>query len=321
MGWWYVLRRLVQLVPSVGMVLVVTFVLIHLVPGDPAGAYAGEYATPETIASLRSQYALDEPLWRQFGTYVRNVLRGDLGTSFSYARPVSTIIAERLPATLLLATTALVLSVLGGIVFGKVAARRPSGPLDIGVTGTALLGHAIPGFFLAQVAILVLGLRWRLFPVLGMTDTRIQYQGIDHVLDVTYHLILPALVLAASEITLVARLTRTGLIQQMSQDYTRTAAAKGLADRDVVAHHALPNAALPLITVIGSRVGFLLSGAVIVETVFSWPGMGRLLVDSITRGDRPLTLGLVLMVAIGVLVANLLTDLAYAWVDPRIRYR
>jgi len=321
MAWAYVLRRLAQLVPALGMILVVTFVLIQLVPGDPASAYAGEYATPETIASLREQYGLDQPLWRQFGTYVGNVLRGDFGNSFSYARPVSTVIAERLPATLLLTMTALVLSVGGGILAGRLAARRPSGALDVGVTWTSLLAHAIPGFFLGQVAILILGLRWRLFPVLGMTDTRIQYTGIDQILDVIYHLLLPALVLAASEITLVTRLTRTGLVEQMGHDYTRTARSKGMSPRDVLVHHALPNAALPLITVIGSRVGFLLSGAVIIETVFSWPGLGLLLVNSVQTGDRPLTLGLVLLVAVSVLIANLLTDLVYAWVDPRIRYR
>jgi peptide/nickel transport system permease protein len=320
MGWWYLVRRVAQMVPALGTVLLVTFGLIRLAPGDPAGAYAGEYATPETIALLRREYGLDEPIWRQFTTYVGNVLQGDFGTSFSYARPVSTIMAERLPATILLAVTALVLSVFAGTLLGKLAARRPSGVLDTGITGTALLGHAIPGFFLAQVAILLLGLRWPIFPVLGMTDTRIRYTGIDQVLDVTYHLILPAVVLAASEITLVIRLTRTGVIEQMDQDYTRTATAKGLSKREVLARHAFPNAALPLITVIGSRVGFILSGAVIIETVFSWPGVGLLLVNSVQTGDRPLTLGLVLIVAISVLVANLLTDLVYAWVDPRIRY-
>lgn len=321
MGWRYLLRRSAQLVPALAMVLIVTFTLIHLVPGDPVGAFAGEDADAQTIASLRRQYGLDQPLWEQFTTYVSNVLRGDLGNSIVYARPVSTMIAERLPATALLATSALVLSVLGGTFLGKLAARRPSGALDAGITGTALLGHAIPGFFLAQVAILVLGLRFGIFPVLGMSDGRIRYTGLNHILDVTYHLMLPALVLAASEITLIARLTRTGLIEQMGQDYTRTAAAKGLSRRDVVGRHGFPNAALPLITVIGSRVGFLLSGAVIIETVFSWPGMGQLLVNSVETGDRPLTLGLVLLIAVSVLIANLLTDLVYAWIDPRIRYR
>lgn len=321
MGWWYLLRRVAQLVPALGMVLVVTFVVIQLAPGDPVGAFAGEYADPTTIAALRRQYGLDQPLWQQFLTYVGNVLRGDLGDSIVYARPVSTIIGERLPATLLLATSALVLSVFAGTFLGKLSARRPSGVLDVGITGTALLGHAIPGFFLAQVAIILFGLRWRIFPVLGMTDTRIPYTGVEHVLDVIYHLILPTLVLAASEITLVARLTRTGLVEQMGHDYTRTATAKGLTKRDVLARHAFPNAALPLITVIGGRVGFLLSGAVIIETVFSWPGMGLLLVNAVETGDRPLTLGLVLLVAISVLIANLLTDLVYAWIDPRIRYR
>lgn len=320
MGRWYVARRLAQVIPALTMVLVATFLVIQMAPGDPAGVYAGEYADAETLASIRRQFGLDQPLWRQFGTYTVRLLQGDLGTSFAYARPVSTIISERLPATVLLTTTALTISVLGGIVLGRLAAARPSGALDVGVTGTALVGHAVPGFFLAQVAILVLGLRWAIFPVLGMTDTRIKYTGLNHLFDIIYHLILPALVLAASEITLVIRLTRTGLIGQLGQDYARTAKAKGLGTRDVLVRHAFPNAALPLITVIGSRIGFLISGAVIIETVFSWPGMGLLLVNSVQNGDRPMTLGLVLLVAFSVVVANLFTDLLSAWFDPRIRY-
>lgn len=316
----YLLRRLTQMVPSLGAILVVTFGVIHLAPGDPAGAFAGEYASAEQIDSLRSQWGLDRPVWAQFGAYVGNLVTGDLGSSFSFGRPVTTIIAERLPATMLLASTALVISVLCGVLIGTVAARRPSSGLDAGVTGAALLGYAVPGFWLAQVAILVLGLRAGLFPVLGMTDTRVSYTGFALVLDVTHHLALPALVLAASEIALVVRLTRTGLIQQMGEGYVRTAEAKGLPRRAVLARHAFPNAALPLITVIGTRVGFLFSGAVVIETVFAWPGMGLLLVDAVNNGDRPLALGLVLLVAVSVLTANLVTDLIYAWIDPRIRF-
>jgi len=302
------------------MILVVTFGVIHLAPGDPAGAFAGEYATQATIDSLRHQYGLDRPLAAQFATYVGKVAHGDLGTSFAYGRPVTTIIGERLPATLLLAGTALALSVIGGILLGTASARRPSGSLDTGITGCALLGYAVPGFWLGQLAILFLGLRARLFPVLGMTDTRIKYVGTNHLVDVAHHLALPALVLAASEIALVIRLTRSGLVQQMQEGYARTAEAKGLKRGDVLSRHALPNAALPLVTVIGTRVGFLFSGAVIVETVFSWPGLGLLLVNSVRNGDRPLALGLVLIVAVSVVLANLITDLVYAWIDPRIRY-
>lgn len=318
--WGYVIRRLAQAVPALILILVVTFGVIHLAPGDPAGALAGEDATPEAIASLRKQYGLDRPFLVQFGTYANNVAHGDLGTSFAYGRPVTTVIAERLPATLLLAGTALVLSVVGGILIGIASVRRPSGPLDAGVTGLSLLGYAVPGFWLAELAILFLALRVRLFPVLGMTDTRITYTGMEHVRDVAHHLALPAVVLAVSEVALIIRLTRTGLRQQMQEGYARTAEAKGVARPDVLARHALPNAALPLVTVIGSRVGFLFSGALIVETVFSWPGVGLLLTNAVKGGDRPLALGLVLIVAVSVVLANLVTDLVYAWIDPRIRY-
>ena len=316
----YVLRRLAQLVPALLMILVVTFGVIHLAPGDPAGAFAGEYATPEIIDSINEQYGLDQPVWKQFVTYVGNVARGDFGQSFQYARPVTTVIGERLPATLLLAGTALVMSVTGGILMGVLASRRPSGPVDAGVTSVALLGYAIPGFWLGQLAILLFGVKLGWFETVGMHDSRIDYEGLDRVLDVGRHLILPACVLAASEVALVTRLTRTGLIQQMGEGYIRTANAKGLPKREVLGRHAFPNAALPVITVIGTRIGFLFSGAVLIENVFSWPGVGQLLVTAVDSGDRPMALGLVLMVAVSVLVANLLTDLVYAWVDPRIRY-
>ncbi len=272
------------------------------------------------IDSVREEYGLDRPVHVQFATYAAKVARGDLGTSFAYARPVTTIIRERLPATLLLAGSALVVSVLGGMLLGMVSARRSSGAVDAGVRGLVLVGYAVPGFWLAELAILFFGLRLQLFPVIGMTDTRIQYTGIDYVADVGRHMVLPVMVLAVSEIALVMRLTRIGLIQQMREGYARTAEAKGLPTGTVLSRHALPNAALPLVTVIGTRVGFLFSGAVVIETVFSWPGLGLLLVNSVRTGDRPMALGMVLIVAAAVVVANLVTDLAYAWIDPRISY-
>lgn len=320
MTWSYVLRRVAQLVPALVMILIVTFGVIHLAPGDPAGAFAGEYATAETIDSLNEQFGLDQPVWKQFVTYIGNVAQGDLGQSFQYARPVTTVIGERLPATLLLAGTALVMSVTGGILMGVLASRRPSGVVDTGVSTGALLGYAVPGFIAAELAVLLFDLRLGWFDTVGMHDTRIDYQGLDRVLDVARHLILPACVLAASEVALVTRLTRTGLIQQMSEGYVRTARAKGVPKREVLGRHAFPNAALPVITVIGTRIGFLFSGAVIIENVFSWPGVGQLLVSAVDFGDRPMALGLVLLVAVSVLIANFVTDLVYAWVDPRIRY-
>jgi peptide/nickel transport system permease protein len=320
MAWSYVARRVAQLVPALAAILVITFTLVHVAPGDPVGTFAGEYADEEMRAAIREQWGLDRPMWSQLLTYAGRLVRGDLGDSYVYGRPVTTIIGERLPATVLLAGTALVMSLVWGLLLGLVAARRPSGVLDTTVTTSSLLVNAVPSFFLAQLAILLIGLRWGV-PFVGMTDSRVDYRGFEHVVDVGRHLALPAVVLALSEVTLVARLTRTGLVNEMAAPYTRTAEAKGLAADVVLSRHALRNASLPLITVVGARVGFLFSGAVIIETVFSWPGVGGLLVDAANSGDRPMTLGLVLMVATSVLITNLVTDLVYAWVDPRIRHR
>jgi len=249
------------------------------------------------------------------------VFRGDLGVSFAQGQKVSTLIRDRIPATLLLTGTALVASSVGGMVLGLLAARRPLGLTDLAVSTAALVGYALPVFWLAQLALLSLAFRAGWFPIQGMTDARADYTGWAHVFDVVRHLTLPALVLAVSEVALVARVARTGLIQQQTTDYVRTANAKGLSPRGSLLHHALPNAMLPVVTVIGARVGGLLSGAVLVESVFGWPGLGLLLVRAAETRDHPVLLGLVLLVAFSVLVVNLVTDLVYAWIDPRIRYR
>lgn len=320
MGWRYALRRLAQVVPTLAMVLLATFVVIHLAPGDPSVAVAGEYAEEATLRSIRHQLGLDRSLWSQFVSHATGLLRGDLGNSYFFGRPVSSLIAERLVATLLLTGSALVLSCTVGILLGRVAARRPSSLVDMGVTATTLVGYAIPTFWLGQLAILTFGLHYDLFPVVGMTDTRAQHEGLAYLLDVGRHLVLPASVLAVSELTLLARLTRNGLLRQMGEGYARSAAGRGVSQSRILNRHAFPNVALPLVTVIGTRVGFLFSGAVVVETVFSWPGIGLLLRDAVRHQDRPLALGIVMLVAVGVIVANVVTDLLYARIDPRIRY-
>lgn len=320
MGWRYPLTRLAQVVPTLAMILLVTFVVISLAPGDPSVAIAGEYAEAAQLESVRDQLGLDRSLWEQLVDHTSGLLRGDLGNSYFFGRPVSALIAERLGATLLLTGSALLVSCALGVILGGVAARRPSGPVDMAVTAATLLGYSIPSFWLGQLAIVVFGIHFDLFPVVGMTDTRAHYEGLAHVWDVGRHLVLPATVLAVSEIALLARLTRTGLIRQMREGYARSAAGRGVSAGHILARHAFPNAALPLVTVIGTRVGFLFSGAVVVETVFSWPGIGLLLRDAVRHGDRPLALGLVTLAAVSVLVANLVTDLLYARIDPRIRY-
>lgn len=317
----YIFRRLLHVVPAVVAILVVTFLVIHLAPGDPVIAIAGEDGDQAYYDLMRSKYGLDRSLPAQFFTYAGNVAQGDLGVSYVQGRSVAGLIAERLPATLLLMVSALTLSSLAGIGLGALAARRPFGSFDLAVSSAALVSYAVPAFWLAQLAILVVAYRIGFFPLAGMTDVREQHTGLAHILDVARHLMLPALVLAASEVALMARSTRTGLIQESGKDYVTVARAKGLSSRRVLFRHALPNALLPVVTIIGTRVGFLFSGAVIVETVFAWPGMGSLIVGAAEDIDHPVLLGLVLLVALTVVVANLLTDLVYAWIDPRIRYQ
>lgn len=317
----YVLRRLLQAVPSLAGILVVTFAVIHLAPGDPVHALAGEGADPARLAELRAQYGLDRSLPEQFLAYAGNVLTGDLGDSLTHSAPVTDVIRERLWPTLLLLGGALVFASAAGVLLGILAARRPFGPVDFAVSVVTLAGYAIPGFWLAQLAILFFALELGLFPLGGISDARVDYRGLAHVRDVAYHMILPAAVLAASELALLTRLTRTGLLDQMGKDYARTARAKGLASGTVLSRHALPNALLPVVTIIGARVGFLFSGAVVIENVFAWPGLGTLIVNAAQTADRPLMLGMVFLVAVSVILANLVTDLTYAWIDPRIRHR
>jgi len=317
----YVVRRLLQVLPAVASILIVTFAIVHAAPGDPVVAVAGDSGTPEYYDFMRAKFGLDQPLPRQFLTYSGDVLTGDLGTSFAQGQRVSSLIAERVPATLLLMGTALALSTAGGIALGALAARRPFGPFDLAVSTTALIGYALPVFWLAQLAMLSIAYRTGWFPIQGMTTARVQYTGLAHLGDVGRHLVLPALVLAVSEVALITRIARTGILTEMSQDYVRVAQAKGLSATGALVHHALRNALLPVVTVVGSRIGFLFSGAVLVETVFGWPGLGRLVLSAAQTRDHPVLLGMVLLVAFCLVLANLVTDLAYAVVDPRIRYR
>jgi peptide/nickel transport system permease protein len=317
----YVIRRLLQVLPAVASILIVTFAVVHAAPGDPVVAVAGESGNEEYYAFMRQKFGLDRPVVAQFWTYSSNVLRGDMGVSFVQGRDVTDLIAERVPATLLLMGSALVVSTVGGVVLGALAARRPFGPFDLGVSTGALIGYALPSFWLAQLAMLTIAFRTGWFPIQGMTDARADYTGLAHYLDVARHLVLPSLVLAASEVALITRIARTGILAEMDSDYIRVAQAKGLSSTGALIHHALRNALLPVVTVVGTRIGFLFSGAVLVETVFGWPGLGRLVLSAAQTRDHPLLLGMVLLVAFSLVLSNLITDLLYARVDPRIRYR
>lgn len=317
----YVGWRLAQVVPTCAGILLVGFLLIQLAPGDPVLALAGQNGNEAYYAFMRAKFGLDQPLPTQLAVYAGNVLRGDFGDSYVQGRPAMDAILERLPATVLLAGTAIVLSTFGGIAFGVLAASRPRGVRDIGVSTISLGLYAAPVFFVGQLAVLALavGLGW--FPVQGMTSARNPVTGWALVLDVARHLVLPAFVLAAAEFAAIARLARAGLLDELGRDHIRTARAKGVPERSVLLKHGLRRALLPVVTVIGGRIGYLISGAVVTEVVFGWPGVGQLLLNSIQNRDAPIVLGLFVVMALIVVFANLVTDLTYAVIDPRIRYR
>ena len=317
----YLLRRLLQVVPTALGIVTITFALVHLAPGDPAVDFAGEGADQAQIEAARSYLGLDRPLPAQYATYVGHLATGDLGVSFVHRQPVTDLIADRLGPTLLLTTTAMALSTFLGLAVGSIAARRGRRRLGTALNTLALVAYSLPAFWVAQLAVLVVALKAGLLPAGGLNDARAGYTGLDAVVDTARHLVLPALVLSLSEVALLARVTRAGLVAESGREYLRAARAKGLSEDEAMSRHAFRNALLPVITVIGSRVGFLVSGAVLVETVFSWPGLGRLLVEAGQAGDQPVILGMVLLVSFSVVVVNVLTDLVFAWVDPRIRYR
>lgn len=316
----YVLRRVLQLLPTTAAILLVGFLLIHLAPGDPVLALAGQNGDAEYYAFVREKFGLDEPLPTQLATYAGNVLTGDLGTSYVLGRPVAEVIAERVPATLLLTGTALLLSSVMGTALGIFTATRRRRWPAVSMTVATLVLYAAPVFLVGQLAILLLALRAGWFPVQGMTDARSAATGLAHVTDVAHHMVLPVLALASQEVAAVARLARVGLLDELARDHIRTARAKGVPERTVVLKHGMRRAMLPVVTVLGGRVGHLLAGAVVVEAVFGWPGLGRLLVTAMQSRDAPIVLGVFLLVSVTVVVANLLTDLVYAWLDPRVRY-
>lgn len=311
----YVARRLLMVVPVVFGISVLVFLMISLIPGDPASAILGAYATPEKVAQLRAQLGLDEPLVVQYGLWVQGVGRGDLGWSYSLSRPVFDEVGERYFPTLLLAGTALVLCALFGVLAGVLAAVRQYGWQDQAITLLVLIGISTPSFFLGLLLILwfSVGLGW--FPSGGMYALF----GDEDWRDLLHHLALPAITLGVVATAVLARLTRVNMLEVLRQDYIRTARAKGLRERRVILRHAFRNAAVNVVPIIGIQAGFVFGGAVYIETVFQWPGIGRMLVDAIATRDILLVQGGVLLVAVTYVLINLLTDLIQVTLDPRIR--
>ena len=318
----YTLRRLLQAIPLIFVIILINFFLIHAAPGNPVDFLIGSMdASAEYIDDLRREFGLDQPLWVQFWLYVAKVAQFDLGYSLRFRAPVLDLILGRLPATLLLMGTALIISSLLGVLLGVLAARRPYGAVDNTATVAALAGYSMPVFWLGQLMLLLFSLQLGWFPTQGMYSLRAPSEGWGRVLDIAHHLVLPAACYSIYNLALVFRLTRVKMQETLALDFITTARAKGLAESRVVLVHALRNALLPVITVIGMNFGFMLAGSVLTETVFAWPGMGRLLYEAIGARDYPVLMGLFTVLSVMVIAANVLTDIAYAIVDPRVVYR
>jgi len=303
----YITRRLLLTVPVVIGVSIIVFSIIRLIPGDPARAVAGVNATPEYIEQVREQYGLNDPIYVQYWRFLTGLVRGDLGMSTFSGRPVTTEIRERFPRTLVLASVSLVLATVIGVSAGIVSATRRNSIFDNASMFVALVGVAAPVFWMALMLQLLFSVQLRWLPATGMG-------GIEH-------LIMPSITLGMASAALMARITRSSVLDVLRQDFITTARAKGVTERMVIYKHALKNALIPVVTVLGLQFGILLGGAVLTETVFAWPGVGRLLVDAILRRDYPVVQGTVMLLAFLFVVINLVVDIIYAFLDPRIHYQ
>jgi peptide/nickel transport system permease protein len=313
--------RLAQAFLLVLAVVVLNFVLVHAAPGDPVETIAGASGgmSPELMAQLRTQYGLDKPLPVQLGVYLGKVLSGDLGYSYFFNLPVSQMILERVPATLLLVLSSVLTAFVLGTTLGVLSSKKPNGLLSQFITVLSLVGFAAPVFWMGIMLVILFASVIPILPVSGMRAVDSSGGGLKDVIDVAWHLILPTLTLSLVYLAQYSRLSRSSMLDVLGSDFIRTARAKGLADRVVMYKHALRNALLPVVTVLGLQFGNVMAGAILVETVFNWPGLGRLAFESVLRRDYPTILGLLMFSSLVVVVMNLVTDLCYRLIDPRIK--
>jgi peptide/nickel transport system permease protein len=301
----YILRRLVQSVFVIFGVACVTFLILRLVPGDPARLMVPPGTSEKVVDSLRRELGTDQPLIVQFGRFLGGLLQGDLGESFRQGRPVLELVLEALPATLALATTTMLTAVLVAVPLGIVAAYRSGGILDRVILMFSLAGQSVPNFWLGVMLVLVFAIRLQWFPAIGMAGPG--------------SIVLPTLTLALILVAILVRTVRQSMLEALNEDYVRTARAKGMPETKVVLVHALKNAAIPLVTILGLQVGFVLGGAFVVELIFDWPGVGLLALEAIDTRDFPVVQGVVILVAAVFTIADLAVDIAYAYLNPRVR--
>ena len=302
----YLLRRLLLTVPVLFGVATLVFLLIHLVPGDPAQSMLGEGATPEEVAKLRDALGLDEPLLGQYRSFLTGIVRGDLGTSFRYNTPVTTQIVSRLPNTALLAVAAMLVAIAFAIPLGILAAVYRGTAVDHAAMTLALAGISMPNFWLGPLLAILFAVYLGWLPVSGTGSI--------------WHLVLPAITLGAALSAILARMTRASVLEELRELYVLAARARGMTKARAILHHAFRNSLIPIVTIIGLQFGAVLTGTIITETIFAWPGVGRLLIQAINFRDYPLVQGCILFISVTYVMMNLLTDLTYGFLDPRIRY-
>jgi len=320
----YILKRTLLMIPTFFALTIITFFISRLAPGGPLKYFI---LGPESQISMESylilshKYGFDKPLWVQYVTWIKNIFLGDFGTSYANYQPVTLLMAKRIIPTLVLTSTSFFLSLIISIPLGIICALKNNSYIDFFARITTLIGMSMPSFWEGLLLIYFFALYLGWFPTLGyQTITSINPTTWESMKDIAWHLFLPALTLATGSLVLVTRLVRSTMLDVLRQDYIMTARAKGLKERIVILKHALRNVLLPVVTIIGLRIGFLLSGAVIVETMFAWPGLGTLMIEAVYSRDYPIIMGITMLVGIMVMIANLFTDIIYAYLDPRIRY-
>lgn len=315
----YILKRILQMIPTILAIIVFNFVLIQM-GGDPAYILAGEEATPEFLEVVRERYGLNKPVHVQLFLYLSNVIRGDLGRSWRWSVPVIQIIGERLPNTLILVLSSQILAITIGVMLGVYAARSYPSKRETALSGISLIMYSIPLFWFGLLLLIIFGVYLRWFPLGGIMDIIEKKTGVEYVLDRLRHLVLPVATMTISWlIPMYQRITASSVIEVMKEDYITTARAKGLSEGGVFVKHALRNALLPTVTVAGMFLGSMFSGAILTETIFSYPGVGRLVIEATFNRDFPVLMGIFIMVSVAVVFASLITDIVYAILDPRIR--
>jgi peptide/nickel transport system permease protein len=331
---WYIIKRLLQIIPVILGVTIIAFTLIHIAPGDPARNMLGQHASQQEIDEIRAKYGLDQPLYVQYFIWLGDVLQGNLGRSILSHEQVTIEIASRFPNTIELAIAAMLFAILIGVIAGIISATKQYSIADYSVMGIALFGISMPVFWLGIMLMMIFGVYLGWLPIGGRIDLLIPFHRVTGfmVLDsiitangaalisVLSHLVLPAIALGTIPMAIIARTTRSSMLEILRQDFIRTERAKGLSERIVIYKHALRNAMVPVVTVVGLNFGLLLSGAILTETVFSWPGVGRLVVNAVYARDYPLVIGCILVFALVFVIVNLITDILYTYIDPRIHY-